>query len=186
MLSFVLGPTVLHRPTMATLFQNSVYPRRQCFKILMETIFQNTHGDNVSKYFWQHCLQIYSWKPSPKIRLLLLPSSVQGSFFSRIDALLGGLECVAIRSLVGGGVHDSYTFQCGLVGYFTSPGIDTRGTNAFTVSSERHWQSGVNGIAKVPMRKVFTEVGLEPSTVRSPVDGLTHSVTSPPHSWQQC
>ena len=22
-----------------------------------------------------------------------------------------------------GGVHDSYTFQCGLVGYFTSPGI---------------------------------------------------------------
>ena len=26
---------------------------------------------------------------------------------------------------VGGGVHDSYTFQCGLVGYFTSPGIDT-------------------------------------------------------------
>ena len=27
---------------------------------------------------------------------------------------------------VGGGVHDSYTFQCGLVEYFTSPGIDTR------------------------------------------------------------
>ena len=27
---------------------------------------------------------------------------------------------------VGGGVHDSYTFQCGLVGYFTSPGIDTK------------------------------------------------------------
>ena len=27
---------------------------------------------------------------------------------------------------VGGGVHDSYTFQCGLVGYFTSPDIDTR------------------------------------------------------------
>ena len=26
---------------------------------------------------------------------------------------------------VGGGVHDSYTLQCGLVGYFTSPGIDT-------------------------------------------------------------
>ena len=24
---------------------------------------------------------------------------------------------------VGGGVHDSYTFQCGLVDYFTSPGI---------------------------------------------------------------
>ena len=27
---------------------------------------------------------------------------------------------------VGGGVHDSYTFQCVLVGSFTSPGIDTR------------------------------------------------------------
>ena len=26
---------------------------------------------------------------------------------------------------VGGGVHDSYTFQCGLVGYFSSPGIHT-------------------------------------------------------------
>ena len=26
---------------------------------------------------------------------------------------------------VGGGVHDSYTFQCGLVGSFTSPDIDT-------------------------------------------------------------
>ena len=25
-----------------------------------------------------------------------------------------------------GGVHDNYTFQCGLVGSFTSPGIDTR------------------------------------------------------------
>ena len=24
---------------------------------------------------------------------------------------------------VGGGLHDSYTFQCGLVGSFTSPGI---------------------------------------------------------------
>ena len=27
---------------------------------------------------------------------------------------------------VGGGVHDSYTFQCGLVGSFAFPGIDTR------------------------------------------------------------
>ena len=31
----------------------------------------------------------------------------------------GGLEWVQ------GGVHDSYTCQCGLVGSFTSPGIDT-------------------------------------------------------------
>ena len=45
--------------------------------------------------------------------------SVQGNVFRRIDALLGEFR-------VGGGVHDSYTFQCGLVGSFTSPGIDTR------------------------------------------------------------
>ena len=45
--------------------------------------------------------------------------SVQGSVFSRIDALLGEFR-------LGCGVHGSYTFQCGLVGYFTSPGIDTR------------------------------------------------------------
>ena len=53
------------------------------------------------------------------VSLLLLPFSVQGSVFRRIDALLGEFR-------VGGGVHDSYTFQCGLVGSFTSPGIDTR------------------------------------------------------------
>ena len=37
-------------------------------------------------------------------------------------------------------------------------------TRLFSVSSERHWQSQrrVNGIAKVPKRKVFTEVGFEP------------------------
>ena len=35
--------------------------------------------------------------------------------------------------------------------------------------------SGVNGIAKVPKRNGFTEVGLEPSNVRSPIDALTHS-----------
>ena len=74
--------------------------------------------------------------------------SVQGSVFRRIDALLGEFR-------VGGGVHDSYTFQCGLVGSFTSPGIDTRykGPTALSVSSDRHWQSGVNGIAKVPKAK---------------------------------
>ena len=33
------------------------------------------------------------------------------------------MTCWGFR--MGGGVHDSYTFQCGLVGYFTSPGIDT-------------------------------------------------------------
>ena len=45
--------------------------------------------------------------------------SVQGGVFRRIDALLGEFR-------VGDVVHESYTFQCGLVGSFTSPGIDTR------------------------------------------------------------
>ena len=90
------------------------------------------------------------------------------------------MTCGGFR--VGGGVHDSYTFQCGLVGYFTFPGIDTRkkGPTAFTVSS------GVNGIAKVPKRNVFTDVGLEPSNVRSPVDSLTHSATASPHCSRNC
>ena len=41
--------------------------------------------------------------------------------FSAAQSHSGGGEFT-----VGGGVHDSYTFQCGLVGSFTSPGIDTR------------------------------------------------------------
>ena len=49
--------------------------------------------------------------------------------------------CIELSFSKIGGVHDSYTFQCGLVGYFTS-----------SFSSERHWQCGVNGFAKVPKR----------------------------------
>ena len=52
---------------------------------------------------------------------------------------------------------------------------------AFSVSSERHWQSGVNGIAKVPKRKVFRSgIRTQPGTVRSPVqaNALTHSATA--------
>ena len=41
---------------------------------------------------------------------------MQGSVFRRIYALLGEFR-------VDGGFHDSCTFQCGLVGYFTSPGM---------------------------------------------------------------
>ena len=44
-------------------------------------------------------------------------------FPPHLDALLGEFR-------VGGGVHDSCTFQCELVGSFTSPGIDTRKTLA--------------------------------------------------------
>ena len=66
---------------------------------------------------------------------------------------------------MGGGDHNSYTCQCGLVGSFTSPGIDTRykGRRGFSVSSERHWQSGVNGIANVPKRS-FPQWDSSPSS----------------------
>ena len=82
---------------------------------------------------------------------------------------------------VGGGVHDSYTFQCGLVGYFYFPWHrhQIEGTDGFYCLVRKTLASGVNGIAKVPKRKVFTEVGLEPSNVRSPVESLTHLATAP-------
>ena len=61
----------------------------------------------------------------------LLLNIVQGSVYSAAYSHTEGFR-------VGGGVHDSYTFQCGLVGSFTSPG-----PTAFSVSSERHWQRRV-------------------------------------------
>ena len=109
--------------------------------------------------------------------------SVQSSFFSRLDALLGGFR-------VGGGVHDSYTFpQTGGIFYFPWQRHQIEGTNGFycliriycLIRKTLGRQSGVNGIAKVPKRKVFTKVGLEPSTVRSPVDSLTHLATALPN-----
>ena len=66
---------------------------------------------------------------------------------------------VLMLRAVGGGVHDSCTFQCGLVGSFTSPGIESRhqieGTNGFYCLIRKTLASGVNGIAKVPKRKKF-------------------------------
>ena len=56
------------------------------------------------------------------------------------------------------------------------------GTNGFYCLIRKALAGGVNGIAKVPKRTVFTEVGLEPSNVRSPVDALTQSATAPPKS----
>ena len=50
--------------------------------------------------------------------LLLLPILCRAASSAALSHI-GGFR-------VGGGVHDSYTFQCGLVGSFTSPGIDTR------------------------------------------------------------
>ena len=47
-------------------------------------------------------------------------------------------------------VSESQVFSISCMGSFTSPGIDIRkkGPTAFTVSSERHRQSGVNEIAQ--------------------------------------
>ena len=41
------------------------------------------------------------------------------------------------------------------IGYFTSPGIDIwqKGPTAFSVSSERHRQSGVNEVAQISKRQ---------------------------------
>ena len=66
-----------------------------------------------------------------------------------------------VAELESGGVHDCYTLQCGLVGHFTSPGIDTRykGPTAFSVSSEGHWQSGVNETYEAKFSAVEFEHG---------------------------
>ena len=55
---------------------------------------------------------------------LLLPIQVQGSVFCCINYN----RTLEVGEFFGGGVHDSYTFQCGLwdLFKFTSPGIDTR------------------------------------------------------------
>ena len=50
--------------------------------------------------------------------LLLLPILCRAASSAALSHI-GGFR-------VGDGVHGSYTFQCGLVGSFTSPGIDTR------------------------------------------------------------
>ena len=52
------------------------------------------------------------------------------------------------------------------------------GRTVFTVSFERHWQNGVNGIAKV--RSEVAAAGFEPKTIRSPVRRSNPSAT-PPH-----
>ena len=57
----------------------------------------------------------------------------------------------------------------------TSPGIDTRekGPTAFSVSSERHWQSRVEEIAKVSKRPQ------QDSNLR-PLDCQSHALTTEP------
>ena len=70
--------------------------------------------------------------------------------------------------------------RTGGIFYFPWHRHQIEGTNGFYCLIRKTLASGVNGIAKVPKRKVFTEVGLEPSNVRSPVDALTHSATAPP------
>ena len=71
--------------------------------------------------------------------------------------------------------------RTGGIFYFPLHRHQIEGTNGFYCLIRKTLASGVNGIAKVPKRKVFTdEVGLEPSNVRSPVDALTHLATAPP------
>ena len=78
-------------------------------------------------------------------RLLLFQWLCGAAFSSRIDALLGGLTVT----------HSSADWWGLLLGVFCFPWHRHQIPTAFTVSSERHWQSGLNGIAKVPKRKVF-------------------------------
>ena len=70
--------------------------------------------------------------------------------------------------------------RTGGIFYFPWHRHQIEGTNGFYCLIRKTLASGVNGIAKVPKIKVFTEVELEPSNVRSPVDALTHSATAPP------
>ena len=67
--------------------------------------------------------------------------------------------------------------------YFPWHRHQIEGTNGFYCIIRKTLASGVNGIAKVPKRKEFTEVGLEPSNVRSPVNALPHSATAPHMVW---
>ena len=64
---------------------------------------------------------------------------------------------------MGGGVHDSYTFQCGLVGSFTSPGIamhrhQIEGTNGFLVSHPK--DTGKEGLTELPKFRTQSRAGL--------------------------
>ena len=58
------------------------------------------------------------------------------------------------------------------VGSFTAPGIDIRlkGPTAFSISSERHWQSGVKDIAKVCERPQW-------DSNPQPLDCQSHALT---------
>ena len=70
-----------------------------------------------------------NWKPTSASVLCSEHFSVDCFFFFFFFRYCAGQRFIAALShnfRVGGGVHDSYTFQCGLVGSFTSPGIDTR------------------------------------------------------------
>ena len=100
------------------------------------------------------------------------------------------LSCVIIGTMAewGGGFKSGWwsprqlyiPVQTVVIFYF--PGIDTRykGPTAFSVSSERHWQNGANGIANVPKRSFCSGIRTRPGTVRSPVqaNALTHSATA--------
>ena len=69
--------------------------------------------------FWIRPQSLLAWHGENQVLLLLLLPILCRAASSAALSHIGGFR-------VGGGVHDSYTFQCGLVGSFTSPGIDTR------------------------------------------------------------
>ena len=90
----------------------------------------------------------------PSCRLLLLPLSVKGSFFSRIKALLGGgLEWEVESTTV---THSSAE-------------TPDRRDQRFYCLIRKTLSSGVNGIAKVPKRIFFFRSGTR--TIDRPVAG---------------
>ena len=90
---------------------------------------------------------------------------MQDRVFRRIDALWGG----------GGG-------WTGGIFYFPWH----RHQIDFIVSSERPWQSGVNGIVKIPKRSCRSRCRTQPVTVRSPVQANALLPTRPQGSPIPC
>ena len=117
------------------LFRCDISLERECYKLVIDLVVtgnRNVCGRCIYKYIYIHKTPllaasirqgvsnkryfiIHDISPLPVLWALNLEYYTHGCFY---------LELSFSKS---GGVHDSYTmFQCRLVGYFTSPGIDTR------------------------------------------------------------
>ena len=91
---------------------------------------------------------------------------------------------------MGGGVHDNYTFQCGLVGSFTSPGIAPDRRDQRLVLSHPK-DTGKEGLTELPKFRTQSRPQWESNpagNVRSPFKAnfLTHSATAPPLVQEMC